>query len=108
MKVLTVIEAVQYMLTLNVRLEDGYALNQDIRVVTCLAKSPEAFNCGTKPSIELFSSAPFFSNLTFYTLDQKQEQVKLLSQSFNGIKNVEVTRLLSSSSNFMICFPLKL
>lgn len=65
------------MLTLNVRLEDGYALNQDI-MVTCLTKSHKAFNCGTKPSTELISSVSFFSKVTFYILDQKQEQVKLL------------------------------
>lgn len=47
MKAAAEIEAVLYMLTLNVRLEGGYALNQDTRVVMCCAKSPEAFNWGT-------------------------------------------------------------
>lgn len=68
MKAATVIEVVLYTLTLNVRLKDGYALNQDTRVVTYCAKSPEAFTVAQKSSIELISSVTFFSKVTFYTV----------------------------------------
>lgn len=74
-------EAVLYMLALNVRLEDGYALNQDTRVVTCCAKSPEAFNCGTK----IFNRTYFICHFLFYKLEWQQEQVKLLFKALvNG------------------------